>query len=69
MKVEFLEWGWVNSDGKPQTQTFEDPGEAIKEMQRRLGGEPSYERISDLGFKLCRVKVTLEVQEVLGSVS
>lgn len=61
MKVESFAWGWMNASGKPQEQTFNTPNEAIEEMQSRLGKEYTYERMSELGFVLCRIKVTLEV--------
>lgn len=54
-------WGWVNSGGEVQSETFGSPDAAIAEMQRRLGKGYDIERIAELGFKLAVVKVEISV--------
>lgn len=72
--TEFTRWGWLSCltmfprDGTPQEETFPTPDAAIAAMQKRLGGEPTLEKIAELGFKLALLRVTLAPVMVLESV-
>ena len=58
--TEFVAWGWIERNGTPQT-TFVTAGDAVDEMRDRLG-QPEYsvEDIERIGFRLGRVRVTVE---------
>lgn len=59
-----IQWGWVSSSG-PQTKTFNTPGDAIADMNRRMGEDWSLEDLAQHGIFLCRLRVSVEVVMVM----
>ncbi|RUR48821.1 hypothetical protein [Vreelandella populi] len=60
-----IRWGWVDRDGCAQTKTYATAEAAIEEMNRRQGEELAYEKHAEVGYRLARVKVTVEVLAVM----
>jgi len=60
-----IRWGWIDHKGCPQTKTYATAEAAIEEMNRRQGEELAYEKHAQVGYRLARVKVTVEVLAVM----
>lgn len=64
MKSETMAWGWKNPDGSIQEQTFSSADAAISCMMHRTS-TTELEQIQQHGFRLCRVRLTIEEAAVL----
>lgn len=62
--VSYEVWGWINHDGAIQPDTFKTADAAINGMLARGAGE-SMQKIEELGFRLARLKLTLEVSATM----
>jgi hypothetical protein len=59
-------WGWLTGlERTPQEKTFDTADSAIADMQRRLGKDMTIEDLSQNGFYLAVVRVTVEPVLVL----
>lgn len=65
MKDTEIRWGWVDRKGHPQNQTYATAEAAIAEMDHRQGEPHTLEEHERIGFRLARVKVTVEVLSVM----
>lgn len=53
------QWCFKNPDGSFQEQTFKSCEAAISELLHRTSKD-TYEELLELGFILCRVRITME---------
>lgn len=58
--ISFEAWGWASREGSVQLETFKTADEAIKGMIARGAGD-SLQEIEKVGYRLVRLKLTLEV--------
>lgn len=64
-KLELDAWGWIGAAGKLNQHTHDTPDKAIEAMQQRIGKDQSLDDIFSHGFRLVRVRKTIEVVMVL----
>jgi hypothetical protein len=65
MRTSIEKWGWLDPNGAPQTETFDTVELALKTMAARTGTDAPLERMQECGFRLARVRVTVETLATL----
>jgi len=58
-------WTWTVAGGKPQTEVFPTPDQALQAMSKRLGKEASLNELWEMGMALALVTVDVHVHMVL----